>query len=82
MAGQVGCRGDPVSEARRPAMVDDAPVLFARIDAAALVLPVGGQPAMVVAQSLPALDRARGDRAQCLAQRGGIDNQTVKTTES
>jgi hypothetical protein len=53
MAAQADCRGDPVSFARRSAVADAATVLSAGLDSAALVLPVAGQPALVVAQSCP-----------------------------
>src|SRR3546814_4537500 len=50
MADASNCRGDPVSAARGPAVADAAALLPAGLDGAALVLPVAGQQAVVVAQ--------------------------------
>lgn len=60
VAAALDCRGNPVSAARRPAMADAGALLSAGLDSAALVLTVARQRVVTLAQSRPAVDRARG----------------------
>src|SRR3546814_14351577 len=69
MADASNCRGDPVSAARGPAVADAAALLPAGLDGAALVLPVAGRQAVVVAQPCAVVDRTRSDRPRGKSER-------------
>jgi len=63
-------------------LADAATVLPASLDGAALVLPVAGQPAVVVIEPCPVADRARDGRSRGLAQCRSDRQPERETTES